>query len=58
MASKKPWGIWVTSSKQWMIINGGRKARYKLRRDAAKDADDFNHMWRGRKHIYKARKIK
>ena len=40
----KPWGIWVTSSKQWMTSDGGRKARYELRRDASKDADDFNHM--------------
>ena len=54
----KPWGIWVISGKQWMTTSGGRKARYELRRDAAKDADDFNHMWRGRKHIYEARKIK
>ena len=54
----KPWGIWVTNSKQWMTTDGGRKARYELRRDASKDADDFNHMWRGRKHIYEARKIK
>ena len=54
----KPWGIWVTSSKEWMITSGGKKARYELRRDASKDADDFNHMWRGRKHIYEARSIK
>ena len=54
----KPWGIWVTSSKQWMTSGSGRKARYELRRDAVKDADDFNHMWRGREHIYEARRIK
>jgi len=55
----KPWGIWVTTSKQWMTTDGGkRKARYELRREASKDADDFNHMWRGRKHIYEARRIK
>ena len=55
----KPWGIWViTSSKQWMTAGGGRKARYELRREATKDADDFNTAWRGRKHIYEARKIK
>ena len=54
----KPWGIWVTSSKQWMTSGNSRKARYELRRDASKDADDFNHMWRGRKHIYEARRIK
>ena len=54
----KPWGIWVTSSKQWMTSGNSRKARYELRRDAAKEADEFNHMWRGRKHIYEARRIK
>ena len=55
----KPWGIWVTSSKQWMTTDGGkRKARYELKREAAKEANDFNTMWRGRKHIYEARKIK
>ena len=55
----KPWGIWVTSSKQWMTTGGGgRKARYELRREATKDAGDFNTAWRGRKHIYEARKIK
>ena len=41
-----------------MTSDGGRKARYELRREAAKDADDFNTAWRGRKHIYEARKIK
>ena len=55
----KPWGIWVTNSKQWMTTDGGRrKARYEFKRDAAKEANDFNTMWRGRKHIYEARKIK
>jgi len=54
----KPWGIWVTSSKQWMTSGNGRKARYELRRDASKEADDFNTAWRGRKHIYEARRIK
>ena len=54
----KPWGIWVTSSKQWMTANGGRKARYTLKREAAKEANDFNTMWRGLEHIYEARRIK
>ena len=54
----KPWGIWVTSSKEWMITSGGKKARYEFKRDAAKEANGFNTMWRGRKHIYEARKIK
>ena len=55
----KPWGIWVTTSKQWMTTDSGsRKARYEFKRDTAKEANDFNTMWRGRKHIYEARKIK
>ena len=54
----KPWGIWVTSSKQSMTANGGRQARYTLKREAAKEANDFNTMWRGREHIYEARRIK
>ena len=55
----KPWGIWVTTSKQWMTTgDGSRKARYELKREAAKEANEFNTTWRGRKHIYEARKIK
>ena len=55
----KPWGIRVTNSKQWRTTDGGRrKARYEFKRDAAKEANDFNTMWRGRKHIYEARRIK
>ena len=54
----KPWGIWVTSSKQWMTSGSGRKARYELKREATKEANDFNTMWRGREHIYEARRIK
>ena len=55
----KPWGIWVTSIKQWMTASGGKKARYEFKRDAAKEANDFNKMClRGREHIYEARKIK
>ena len=47
------------TSKQWMTTDGGkRKARYEFKRDAAKEANDFNTMWRGRKHIYEARRIK
>ena len=54
----RPYGIWVTTSKQWMTTDGGKKkARYEFKRDAAKEANDFNTMWRGRKHIYEARKI-
>jgi len=55
----KPWGIWVTSSKQWMTTDGGkRKARYEFKREAAKEANDFNKMClRGREHIYEARRI-
>jgi len=35
-----------------------RKSRFKLRRDAAKEAESFNKAWKGRKHDYEARKIK
>ena len=42
-----------------MTTDGGkRKARYELKREAVKEANDFNTMWRGRKHIYEARKIR
>jgi len=58
MKTKKPWGIWVTTSKQWMDGNNRRKARYEFRREAVKDAEDFNNMWRGKKSIYEARRIK
>ena len=57
-ARNKPWGIWVTTSKEWMMNSPTRKARYEFKREAAKEADEFNHMWKGRKHVYEARKIK
>ena len=57
MKTKKPWGIWVTTSKHWMEGNNNRKARYEFRREALKDAEEFNTMWRGRPHIYEVKKI-
>jgi hypothetical protein len=57
MKIKKPWGIWVKTSKEFMEDNQCKKARYQFRREAVKDAEDFNNMWRGRPDIYEARKI-
>ena len=59
MAKKesKPWGIWVLSLEKWMMDSPTRKSRFKLRREAAKEADEFNRAWKGRKHDYEARKI-
>ena len=54
----KPWGIWITSQNTWMMDSPTRKSRYELRREAAKEADEFNHMWKGRKQVYEARRIK
>ena len=53
----KPWGIWVLSLEKWMMDSPTRKSRFKLRREAAKEADEFNRAWKGRKHDYEARKI-
>ena len=60
MAKKKikPWGIWITSQNTWMMDSPSRKARYELRREAVKEAHEFNTMWKGRKHVYEVRKIK
>tara|TARA_R110000737_G_scaffold118866_2_gene151275 strand:- start:80 stop:265 length:186 start_codon:yes stop_codon:yes gene_type:complete len=61
MAKRKPksWGIWVNSIKSWLTTDGGRrKARYEFKREALKEAHEFNTMWRGRKQVYEARKIK
>jgi hypothetical protein len=61
MAKRKsrPWGIWVSSLEEWLVEDsGGRKARYEFRREAAKEAHEFNTMWRGRKQVYEVRKIK
>ena len=59
MAKKKskPWGIWITSLNSW-LMDGRKKARYELRREAVAEAHDFNYMWKGRKNIYEVRKIK
>ena len=39
--------------------DGSKKARYEFKKDAAKEANDFNKMGlRGRQHIYEARRIK
>ena len=53
----KPWGIWIESLNNWLMDTPTRKSRFKLRRDAAKEADGFNRAWKGRKHDYEARKI-
>ena len=53
-----PWGIWVMSLEKWMMDSPTRKSRFRLRRDAAKEAESFNKAWKGRKHDYEARKIK
>jgi len=59
MAKKesKPWGIWVLSLEKWMMDTPTRKSRFKLRREATKEADDINRAWKGRKRDYEARKI-
>jgi hypothetical protein len=53
----KPWGIWVLSLEKWMMDSPTRKSRFKLRREAVKEADEINRAWKGRKHDYEARKI-
>jgi len=58
MASKRLWGIWITTQNDWLMDTPKRKARYEFKREAAKEANEFNTMWRGRKHKYEARKIK
>ena len=53
----KSWGIWILSLNQWLMDTHTRKSRFNLRREAAKEADEINHAWKGRKHDYEARKI-
>ena len=53
----KPWGVWIKSTQTWLLDKPSRKSRFRLRREAAKEADELNHAWRGRKHDYEARKI-
>ena len=57
--SKKPYGIWVTTLKEWMMIDSGstRKARYELKREAQKEADEFNKVLKKNKKVFEARKI-
>jgi hypothetical protein len=45
------------SLEKWMMDSPTRKSRFRLRRDAAKEADEMNRAWKGRKHDYEARKI-
>ena len=53
----KPWGVWILSLEQWLMDSPKRKSRFRLHRDAAKEADEINRAWKGRKHDYEARKI-
>ena len=57
--AKKPYGIWVTTLKEWMSIDssGKRRARYELKRDAQKEADEFNRVLKNKKQVFEARKI-
>ncbi len=59
MPSKKPYGIWVHTLKEWMTIDSSsnRRARYKLKRDAQKEANEFNRALKKGKKVYEARKI-
>ncbi len=58
--SKKPYGIWVHTLKEWMMIDSSsnKKARYKLKKDAQKEANEFNRVLKNKKPIFEARKIK
>ena len=58
MPKKKRWGIWVTPQGCWMEGNKNRKALYLKRTEAKKDCDDFNGMWKGRRHVYEVKEIK
>tara|TARA_R100000008_G_C3455889_1_gene101725 strand:+ start:368 stop:547 length:180 start_codon:yes stop_codon:yes gene_type:complete len=53
----KPWGIWVLSSETWMMDSPRKKSRFRLRREAASEAESFNKAWKGRKPDYEARRI-
>ena len=57
--AKKPYGIWVNTLKEWMSIDssGKRRARYELKRDAQKEADEFNKVLKNKKQVFEARKI-
>ena len=37
--------------------SGNKKARYKLKKDAQKEADEFNRVLKKNKKVYEARKI-
>jgi len=58
--SKKPYGIWVHTLKERMMIDSSsnKKARYKLKKDAQKEADEFNRVLKNKKQVFEARKIK
>ena len=45
--------------KEWMSIDSSsnRRARYELKRDAQKEADEFNKVLKKNKKVYEARKI-
>ena len=58
--SKKPYGIWVHTLKELMMIDSSsnKKARYKLKKDAQKEANEFNRVLKNKKQVFEARKIK
>ena len=46
----KKWGIRVRG--KWWVQGANEDMIYNMKREAQKDADDFNSMWKGREKIY------
>tara|TARA_Y100000310_G_C20199720_1_gene586299 strand:+ start:292 stop:474 length:183 start_codon:yes stop_codon:yes gene_type:complete len=55
--NKEKWGIWVLSQDAWLENKDRKPASYRLRRDAQKECEELNGMWRGRKKSYKVKRI-
>ena len=58
MTKKQPkkWGIKVRG--KWWVQSADQNAIYYKKRDAVKDANDFNSMWKGRVKIYTVEEYK
>ena len=52
------WGIWLTDQKVWLEDEGRKPVSYKLQREAKKECDGLNNMWKGRKKTYEVKKFR
>jgi|TARA_Y100000310_G_scaffold44283_1_gene41341 hypothetical protein len=55
--SKAKWGIWVINQKTWLEDSKRKPVAHVFRREAQKECDELNGMWKGRKKSYEVKKL-